>query len=63
MRFNIFKWQIFISIVPKKEVWDRDCCWNCGSTKLYWYKRTPAGYQKCRCMVCGKYGYKFGSRY
>ena len=65
MRFNFFKWQIFISmvpkvsisIVPKEAVWDRDCCWNCGSTKIYWYKSTPAGYQKYRCMKCGKFGY------
>ena len=62
MRINLFKWWLYITIVPKLGLRE-DRCWNCGSKSIMWKRRTPEGSQKGVCLRCGKVGYKFGNRY
>lgn len=58
MRFNFFKWRIFITAIKKKDLTFYDTCWNCGGHRFK-YKKKVNGRQKVICLDCGKAGYKF----
>jgi len=58
MVMDIFCYRVFFSIVKKELLPKVEVCPHCGSSRIQFKKRDKLGFQKGRCLNCGKTGYR-----